>query len=345
LPLISVLIPCHNSAPWLKEAVESICRQSHRHLEILVYDDGSTDESPRILKQLAAADHRIAPMGSFPNRGIVHALNAMLHTAQGSFIARMDADDISLPERLALQLRHLETNATDLCGTWYRDFGHGIGRSVHRPYAGEREVRAELLFQSAIGHPTLLARREVFEKFQYRDDYIFAEDYDLFVRVSAQFRLANIPKILYRYRRHRQQTTRTRRAAMEAVAGKIRIEALRARGIEPSTEEQRIHNLIRAPHSIHSLEELRQIEIWLLKLLERFERPEEQRIIAAQWTRAAIRAAPLGGKMWRMLRRSRLYALQPNRPGNAVALAFLAATRLDYDSQAFDILQRFSLGG
>ncbi|MDR0379859.1 MAG: glycosyltransferase [Candidatus Accumulibacter sp.] len=345
MPLISVIIPCHNSAPWLKEAVDSIGRQSCRDLEILVYDDGSTDESPRILDELAARDRRIVPMGETTNRGIVHALNTLLLAAKGEYIARMDADDISLPDRFERQLLFLEQGTADLCGTWHQDFGHGLGNPVHRNYVDVEEVRTALLFQTAIPHPTLLAHRKVFESFQYRSGYDLAEDFDLFVRMSSRFRLANLPEVLYLYRRHRQQATRSRREAMESVASKVRVDALRLRGIEPDAEEQRLHNLIRAPHSIHSREDLQRIEYWLLKLFGHFDDPKAQRVIATQWTRAAVRAAPLGWAMWHIYRASRLCALQHHRLGNDIDLAFLAITRLDYDSPAFDVLSRLGLGG
>lgn len=340
--MISVLIPCHNGAPWLEDAVNSVRKQSHRGLQILIYDDGSTDGSGAIIEQLAAADSRIVPMGDPTNRGIVHALRTMLQMAQGDYIARMDADDICLPQRLERQLHFLQSGAADLCGTWFQEFGGGISRSV-RWFGSPVELRAALLFQNTICHPTIMARREVFEAFPYREGYNLAEDYDLFVRASAKFRLANVPEVLLRYRRHPQQATRARRARMEEVTRQIRIEALQAQGIEATAEEQHTHNLIRAPQSIHSLEVLERIEAWLLKLVALVGHPDTKRVVASQWVRAAVRAAPLGRHMWRTYRNSPLHAMPGGRAGGDIDLAFLAASRLDYASRSFDLLRRFGI--
>lgn len=340
LPLISVLIPCHNAAPWLKGAVDSVCAQSIRNLEILIYDDGSTDESGDAIDRLAATDPRIVVMGEATNRGIVYVLNAMLKNARGAYIARMDGDDICLPQRFEQQLRFIEAGNADLCGTWFQEFGGGIPRTVrwrHKP----DELRAAMLFQNTICHPTVMAKREVFESFTYREDYNLAEDYDLYVRALTRFRLANLPATLLRYRRHREQATYARRTRMEEVTCRVRLEALTAQGIEASPEEQRIHNVIRAPQSIRSMEDFDRIETWLLKLIGCFDNPEAQRTIASQWTRAAVRAAPLGWAMWRRYRGSPLRKLLDNRPtAECIDLAVLATLRLDYRSRAFELLRR-----
>lgn len=317
--------------------------QTVRDLEILIYDDGSTDGSGKIIGKSAAADPRIVAMGEATNRGIVHALNAMLQAARGAYIARMDGDDISLPQRLERQLCFIEAGAADLCGTWFQEFGDGIPRAV-RWHGGSEELRAAMLFQNAICHPTVMARREVFEAFRYREDCNLAEDYDLFVRALSRFRLATVPDVLLRYRRHKQQATRARRDRMEEVTRRIRIEALQAQGIEASSEEQRIHNLIRAPQSNRSLEDFERIEAWLLKLVDRFDHPDAKLAIASQWTRAAVRAAPLGWPIWRRYRASPLHAVLGDKIAADIDLAVLATIRLDYGSRTFDVLRRFGLG-
>ena len=342
MPLISVLIPCHNAEKWLNAAIKSIRDQSHRELEILIYDDGSTDSTASIIQSAAKLDERIAPMSSPSNRGIVHALEAMLNVAKGSYIARMDADDISMPQRFQLQLQFMDRGGYALCGTWFREFGGGIPRDV-RWHTSPEELRAAFLFQNTICHPTVLAKREVFEEFRYRDSYELSEDYDLFARSAARFQLANLPQVLLHYRRHATQATQARRSKMETIACRIRLEALRAAGLNPSAEEQRIHNMIRAPKSIHSEADLQAIEAWLLQLLEVFEHPEAQRVIASQWIRAAVRAAPLGNVMWRRYRHSRLRDALARSAGRDVDLAILAAMRIDYDSRTFETLRRFGI--
>lgn len=317
--------------------------QTHRDLEILIYDDGSNDGSSKIIERLAASDPRIVAMGAETNRGIVHALNTMLRAARGTYIARMDGDDICLPQRFERQLRFIENGNADLCGTWFQEFGDGIPRAV-RWQGHTEELSAAMLFQNTICHPTVMARREVFEAFHYREGYNLAEDYDLFVRAAARFHIANIPEVLLRYRRHSQQATRARRATMEEVTCRIRVEALKTQGISASAEEERTHNLVRAPKSIRSIEDFERVETWLLKLLLHFDHPDAKRAVVSQWTRAAVRAAPLGRAMWRKYRQSPLHAQLGERTRNDIDLAILAALKLDYGSPTFEALRRFGVG-
>ena len=341
MPRLAVLIPCYNASRWLEEAVDSVRKQTLRDMEILIYDDGSTDGSGALIQRLAATEPRIVAMGEASNHGIVHALNAMLGAARGRYIARMDGDDICLPQRFERQLRFIEDGNAELCGTWFQEFGDGIPRAVQW-HGGTEELRAAMLFQNTICHPTVMAKREVFETFGYQESYNLAEDYDLFVRASSSFRLANVPEVLLRYRRHPNQATKARRTAMEQVTCRIRAEALQVQQIDASVDELRSHNQIRAPQSIHSMEDFERIETWLLKLLDAFDHPDAKRAITSQWTRAAVRAAPLGWAMFRKYRHSPLHKLLGPTAGD-LDLAALATLRLDYGSRTFEILRRFGI--
>lgn len=327
---------------WLKPALGSVLGQTLADIEVLVYDDGSTDDTWAIIEQSGMTDARIRPLQGMPNRGIVHALATMLAQAKGRYIARMDADDICVSGRLARQLAFLEQHEVDLCGSWFEEFGGGPARPARWPHT-PTELEAAMLFQNTICHPTVMARRAVFEAFAYRQDYNLAEDYDLFVRAGARFRLANVPEVLLRYRRHPAQATRARRDRMEELTRRIRLQALAVRGIPASAAEERLHNLIRAPHSINSMADFEAIEAWLLKLISCFEHPDSRAVVASQWTRVAVRAAPLGRRMWRRYRYSPLRDMLGERATGDLDLAVLAALRLDYGSPTFDILRRFGL--
>lgn len=341
---VSVLIPCHNGSMWIEDAIGSVLRQTHSNLELIIYDDGSTDASWSLIERMAASDNRVVPICGTSNKGIVHALSTMLRHAHGSFIARMDADDICLPTRFERQLAFLDQQQADLCGSWFQEFGGGLSRKVRWPHRPE-ELEAAMLFQNTICHPTVMARREVFEAFTYRDDYNLAEDYDLFVRAGQRYRLANVPEVLLRYRRHAQQATQAKRSLMEQVTKRIRLQALEARGIATSAEERSIHNIIRAPQSITSLQVMENIEAWLLKLTEHFEDAQARAVVASQWTRVAVRAAPLGPVMLQRYRQSPLRSMLPRQWSEGIDLSLLAAIRLDYQSPAFNWLRRLGLSG
>lgn len=344
LPHVSVLMPCHNGSAWLGDAVRSVLGQTHSQIELLIYDDGSTDASWPLIERMAAGDKRVVPIHGSPNKGIVHALSTMLGRARGRIIARMDADDICLPTRFERQLAFLDQHNVDLCGSWFQEFGGGPPRKVRWPHRPE-ELEAAMLFQNTICHPTVMARREVFEAFAYREDYNLAEDYDLFVRAGQRHRLANVPEVLLRYRRHPQQATQAKRSLMEEVTKRIRLQALETRGIAASAEEQHVHNIIRAPQSITSLQVMDDIEAWLLKLAGHFDDTQALAVVASQWTRAAVRAAPLGQAMLRRYAQSPLQSMMPRRWSEGIDLALLAAIRLDYQSPTFNWLRRLGISG
>ncbi|RMD80520.1 MAG: glycosyltransferase, partial [Chloroflexi bacterium] len=202
-PLVSVLMPVFNAERYVAEAIESILRQSFQDFEFIIIDDGSTDGSLDILKRYAARDPRIR-LVSRENRGLVATLNEGIELARGQWVARMDADDIALPERLALQVRHLEATKADFCGGAVACFGDW--RALWRYPLTHEACEVRLLFGVPFAHPTVMGRREVFDRLRYQPEFVFAEDYDLWQRAwAAGYRLVNVPEIVLRYRVHAAQ--------------------------------------------------------------------------------------------------------------------------------------------
>ncbi|HET7175337.1 MAG TPA: glycosyltransferase family 2 protein [Gammaproteobacteria bacterium] len=339
---VSVVMPCYNAAPWLEAAVDSVLGQTHGDFELLAVDDGSTDATPRILADAARRDNRVRVLGGGKNAGIVAALNQGLDQARGDYIARMDADDIALPARFARQIRFLEETGVDLCGSWFREFGAGLPRDVRWAHS-EVALRTAMLFQSTLCHPTLMAKRQVFERLRYREGYALAEDYDLYARAYRYFRLANVPEVLLRYRRHRAQASQARRDAMESVTRRIRLEMLEAQGYAPNAEERRLHNLVRAPHSLHEERDLKGTEAWLLKLHDAMGDDEARRTVAQQWIRVCVRSAPLGRRMWDLYISSPLHGAAAASRIHDLDLRLLSILKLEYRSPAFELLRRFGL--
>lgn len=335
-------MPVHNGARWLKQALAGVLVSKDDSVEVIVIDDGSTDESATIVQQAMTTHRALKLITNDSNMGIVASLNRGLAVARGQFIARMDADDIAMPSRFSKQIRFLQQTGCDLCGTWFVEFGQGIPRTVRWPHE-EQAVRTAMLFQNTILHPTILARRAVFEEFQYREDYRLAEDYDLLTRVCGKFRIANLPEPLLRYRRHSKQATQAKRAAMEDVTCCIRIQALRQQGFDPTPEERRLHNLVRAPFSIRDLHDLQGIEAWLLKLYQACGSGAARGVVASQWIRACIRAAPLRGAMWNTFRKSPLYAAARRSLSIDIDVYVLSRLGLDYRSKPFEALRRLGI--
>ena len=202
-PAVSVVVPCFNGADTLAGAIESIQAQTLDDWELIVFDDGSTDGSIDIARRCAAGDLRIRLIES-PHVGIVEALRLACGEAAGDFIARMDADDVAHPDRLAKQLRlmHDEPELA-ICGTQVRMTGPRIafGRRRYQTWINalvtDEAMMRELFVECPIPHPTFLIRRTAFEEVGGYEDRGWAEDYDLCMRLFlAGKRFGKVPEPL-----------------------------------------------------------------------------------------------------------------------------------------------------
>lgn len=204
-PAASVLLPVYNGGRYLARAVESVLNQTFQHFEVLLLNDGSTDNSLQILESFASIDGRCR-IYDWPNRGLIATLNAGLELAQGEFIIRMDADDVCRPQRFEKQISWLRLNAEYVAvgaSTLFIDAdGMPIFEVVDR-YTHEEIERALLSRRLGIAHPSAIIRRSSLEAIGgYRPGYPHAEDLDLFLRLAEVGRLANLPDVLLDYRQH-----------------------------------------------------------------------------------------------------------------------------------------------
>ncbi len=159
MPAVSVVMPVYNTAEYVAEAVDSILKQTLSDLELIIIDDGSTDASPAILDQIQKADERVHVIHQ-QNQGIVGALNRGLKLAGGEYIARMDGDDISLPDRLAVQVAFMDRHPNvGICGTACRLFGDTSGLSWTT--TDPDEIASRLIFWPCMSHPTVMMRRDL----------------------------------------------------------------------------------------------------------------------------------------------------------------------------------------
>ena len=179
-PLVSVLIPCYNCEKYVEEAVMSIIKQTYSNLEILVIDDGSTDNTKTILQRLAQKDSRIRYIKNEENLKLIKTLNKGLDLCNGKYIARMDADDISLLTRIEKQVDFLETHPEiGVVGTYIQIFG--VRESVWKMDTKDKYIRAHLFCNSSFAHPSVMMRTSILRDnhLYYNTDYPHAEDYKL----------------------------------------------------------------------------------------------------------------------------------------------------------------------
>ncbi|HEY2584989.1 MAG TPA: glycosyltransferase [Tepidisphaeraceae bacterium] len=211
-PLVSVLMPAYNARRYVAEAIESVLAQTYRDFEFLIIDDGSTDDTAEIVNRYAAADDRIRVLKR-SNGGVGAALNAGLAEARGELVARMDSDDVCLPERFARQVEFLrETPDCVLVGCrvlLIDPDGEPLFEMTDIPTA-HAEIDEKLLqVRWSIVHPTVMMRRDVVRRLGgYDNELVPVEDHDLFLRLAEVGRLANLPQVLLRYRKHPMNSVR-----------------------------------------------------------------------------------------------------------------------------------------
>ena len=203
-PHVSVLMTVYNGEKFLKDAVESILNQTYSNFEFVIVDDNSTDGTFHILEQYSKRDKRINLIRNSDRIGFIRSLNKGLSVAQGEYIARMDADDVSLPNRLELQLKFLEDHPEiGLCGTWIKVItekrGHYFIKNPTSPFL----IRWRLLFNDCIVHPSVMIHKKLLDQEGgYATEALYAEDYDLWIRLNKKTLFSNISDILYLYRIH-----------------------------------------------------------------------------------------------------------------------------------------------
>lgn len=220
---VTVLMPVYNGEKYLKDAIDSILAQTFKDFEFLIIDDGSTDTSAEIIKSYD--DERIRFVQNESNLKLIKTLNNGLRLANGEYIARMDCDDISFPERIQRQVEFMDENLeVGICGTWSETIGDGVNKWETRFPCSNELIKAHLLINTALSHPTVIFRKSLLEKhdLSYNEEAEHAEDYDLWVRASELFDLANIPEVLLSYRVHKNQVSAENSSMQKATADKTR---------------------------------------------------------------------------------------------------------------------------
>lgn len=204
-PLVSVIIPCYNCEKFLRPALNSIINQTYRNLEIIIINDGSTDKTVEIIKEFQKFDQRIVFIDNIQNKGLIFTLNKGIVCSQGKYIARMDSDDISLENRIEQQVNYMENNPDiSVCGTnsYIIDEDGNIKGKSKLPISVSENFQF-MAYSSTIYHPTVLMRSDIIKKEFYNNDFIHAEDYELWCRLlyKKNEKIVNLPEYLFKYRK------------------------------------------------------------------------------------------------------------------------------------------------
>ncbi len=226
-PLISVIIPAFNAELYIQEALESVCNQSYVNIEIIVIDDGSSDKTREIIERFE--DNRIRLI-SRENRGLIATLNEAIEISRGDYIARMDADDICLNERLDTQVKYLRKHHNIGLLFTSIEYIDENGKQIRKKVSAKsRKLEpVELLFGCPVCHPTVMFDMTKLKKsdIQYDEAYCLAEDFELWTRLVSVTEIGIINEVLFRYRIHPNSITSKNNEKQRIVATKALIKNL-----------------------------------------------------------------------------------------------------------------------
>ena len=213
-PLVTVLMPCYNAMPFLIEALESIINQTYTNLEILCINDGSTDDTGKVLERFAKQDSRVKVVHNETNLKLIKSLNKGISLANGEYIARMDADDIAVEDRIQVQMNYFNQNPEIdvVCSASINmtEEGKAVSQNLPRNYSPIGSLYASFMFVP-IGHPEVTIKTKLLRENNFlEEEYaIHTEDYELWSRLlRKKYKLVNIDKKLHYYRVNSQSVSR-----------------------------------------------------------------------------------------------------------------------------------------
>lgn len=267
-PLVSVLMTVHNEPKhYLEKAIRSICEQTYDNIEFLIIDDESNQTTFNLLKELSNKYPIIKLVRNEINLGLTASLNKGLNLVNGEFIARMDADDFSMPKRIAKQVDYLLShNDIDIIGTGVVSFGDKIMYMSPFKGASYKEIQSYLFFSSGLCHPSVMFRKKFLDKFnlKYNEQFKKSQDFELWERASMLGKLAVLPEVLLYYRIHRHQISVTNHSDQLSYARTIRIRRITRFIKNPTSEEIQCHEALLGFNTNCSLSEIKE---WIISLL------------------------------------------------------------------------------
>ena len=304
-PIISVIMTSHNREDFVREAVESILDQSFSDFELLVVDDGSTDATPDIVQDYACKDHRVNLVHIAPCTQ-AHALNVGMQMAQGDYLAFMDSDDVSFPNRLETQHAWIHETGCDLCGSQVEIFGdeqeHYWCPETHNAVCLEQLFRVSMIQGAMMMRPTVIRDNPC------REDIILV-DYEWPIRISFRYRLGNVPEVLLKRRRHGNQTSVLHSEQCAKEFSRIHFQYFYSLFPQAGLKDYLALFRIAGDESMTSLSEMERAGRWLVEL----SRHSDKRLrhsMAHRWKKVAERSTGLGNESQDIFKRYQSQIMQ-----------------------------------
>tara|TARA_Y100000310_G_scaffold193272_1_gene193235 strand:+ start:507 stop:1595 length:1089 start_codon:yes stop_codon:yes gene_type:complete len=309
-PKVTVLMSVYNGEPFLRESLESILNQSFSNFEFLIIDDASTDSSREIIDSYF--DSRIRLIENSDNIGLARSLNKGIELSSGEYIARMDADDISLPQRLEEQVDFMNRNVdVGVCGTMVQLIDSN-GKVLHLGYDEkimwkDEDMKAQLLFKPCFLHPTVMYRSEILKSngIIYGEmNGRYSQDYHLWYELSSICAFANITRIYLKYRIHERQSSKQKRKYQNISSSHIKniiLEEFLGRNL--SSEDQIKHARISFFQHVSNMTEIDEAENWLKLLMHcnemnrKYRRDSLTKVLQNIWILLCMNSSHLGMRL------------------------------------------------
>jgi hypothetical protein len=292
---ISVILPVYNAEKYVSAAIDSILQQTFTDFELLLINDASTDGSHAILQNYAAQDNRIRLIDNPQNLGLTATLNKAIDLCKGEYIARMDADDLSLPQRLEIQAAFLDANPDiGFCGTWTAIMdaeGQLTGEQWVMQLTPEL-VHARMYFHNCLVHTSVMLRRQYAQLKYDAANYPIQEDYEFWTRLVKITKGAVIPQMLTYYRIHTESITASKQERARQFTHRIVLRELEGLGLQPSPQEFDLHLSIGNQAISPDEAFVQAAHDWLLKLWQAFARHHAVQTALQQAMRQLL------GKFW-----------------------------------------------
>lgn len=233
MPKISVIMPAYNAEKYIREAIDSILCQTYADFEFIIVNDCSSDRTEEII--LSYNDPRIVYLKNEKNLGVAVSLNRGLEISEGEYIVRMDSDDISMPERFAIQSVYLDLHCdTAVLGSNIEIFNTNGVVATGWSSTDPSQMKVDLFFSCGLAHPSVMMRRDVVLEFGgYDPNYNGLEDYELWCRVVEKYEITTLPDVLLRYRIHEHQVTQNPSDEYCVRMHNLKMRQLQQIGIDP----------------------------------------------------------------------------------------------------------------
>jgi len=340
MPKVSVIMTTYNGEKYVAKAIQSILNQTLKDFELVVVDDGSTDNTVSIIKKLRDQDPRIQFFQNEKNQGISFSTNRAIEKSVAPYIAPLDQDDIAEPNRLQIEFDFMEKHPDfGFVGGWTSlidEYDRSL-RVTYKSTLTPLMIPGTLLFVNCFDNGSTMIRKEALPNGEVYRNMSPAQDYDLWLRIDTKWKMWNMPYVFLNYRIHPNNTSTVQRIKRKEVVRTMLREALMRIGIEPTEEELDIHYTSDMYYGEHLLQFFDNRDAWLQKvkkqndIVQYYDRKAFEQVVALRWLNTCSKNTQLGLRTWKRFWQSELSKELNKKENLGKLVTFLALCYLKKD--------------